>query len=204
MTPALTDTLCPFCGSTDFTGGSFDTEERKVTQNLICNACHGCWTAEYSLSAITRNVRAEEAAALGFASVGEMEEHQQWLDEQRDATLRSAGITDDLIDDILVTAFEGGIDYWLQGVRLDPSMPPINRDSVRSSYQMITQGYWIEVRAAVFNDGEWYRLTLDKVKDGLRLFLFNCPAGKGLTEDHDANDADAIVQYALWRDIIFS
>lgn len=41
---------CPFCGSSDVMGDSFDCEVPYVTQAMDCLECHRDWTMVYTLS----------------------------------------------------------------------------------------------------------------------------------------------------------
>lgn len=41
---------CPFCESTDFSGGDFEVALTKATQKVECNECGGTWYDEYTLT----------------------------------------------------------------------------------------------------------------------------------------------------------
>ena len=41
--------LCPFCGSDEVEGDSFDVEGDIVHQESCCNACDSEWSAGYKL-----------------------------------------------------------------------------------------------------------------------------------------------------------
>lgn len=51
---------CPFCGSSDIVGGSFDIEATSATQEVSCNACHAEWTDDYKLVGYTVRSDPEE------------------------------------------------------------------------------------------------------------------------------------------------
>ena len=40
---------CPFCDSQDIDGQSWDYDEGRVSQEVICLECGGCWEDIYSL-----------------------------------------------------------------------------------------------------------------------------------------------------------
>jgi hypothetical protein len=45
-----TGNICPFCKSTDITGGSVNIEGREARQEVWCNECHGQWRDVYTLA----------------------------------------------------------------------------------------------------------------------------------------------------------
>ena len=40
---------CPYCGSTDLEGDSFDSDDNTVSQEITCNRCYKDWTDVYHL-----------------------------------------------------------------------------------------------------------------------------------------------------------
>lgn len=100
------------------------------------------------------------------------------------------------IDNIIHTALEGGIDYWCDRVEVDGEY----------ASEQISRGGTL-----IFHDSVkiyQYKLTLDKFLKGLGIFIRE----RGLnaiydidieTLDIDAGDADSIIQYALFGDIIY-
>lgn len=104
------------------------------------------------------------------------------------------------IDDIMCTGLEGGINYWCDCVEVE--------DEYLGEFasEQISRGGTL-----IFHDSEkpyQYKLTLDKFLKGLETFIKE----RGLdaiydldieTIDIDADDADAIIQYALFGDIIY-
>lgn len=111
-------------------------------------------------------------------------------------------ITDEMVDDILAAAFEGGITYWTDEVKFQ------NPDAVTAgtfASDAVSQGHTILVHE--WEDGEpgtWHELTLAKMKKGIRA----AATAYGLTperfhEEHDAGSADNAVQYAIFGRIIF-
>jgi len=43
---------CPFCGSDQIEGSSFDTDAGCVRQDIDCKACDATWTDSYHLAAV--------------------------------------------------------------------------------------------------------------------------------------------------------
>jgi hypothetical protein len=120
-------------------------------------------------------------------------------------------ITDEMVDDIVTTAMEGGSNYWT--VRVDviggfpdceSTMFPGTTDLFAS--ECLTKGRdlaWVEY----VGDGEpakRHTLTLAKMKRGIK----KAAAHFGKTplafyEDHDAGDADVAVQLAILGEIVY-
>lgn len=115
-------------------------------------------------------------------------------------------ITDEQINDIVSTAFEGGINYWCSKSEV------IGGDYLGCNYgsEVISKGGKIllhEVEDDHVDNEEEYTLTKEKVLAGIQLFV-----EKGFTQDdhikldlenYDANDADLIVQYGLFGKLVF-
>ncbi len=122
-------------------------------------------------------------------------------------------VTDEMIDDILTTALEGGVNYWSgRHVVRVPEWPP---DSVTSRYdiggtpyasEIVSHGYVIEIpeqgdEAEVI---AWHRLNRYKMVRGIKLAANHYRKSlEGLHEDHDADSADVAVQFALFGEIVY-
>lgn len=112
-----------------------------------------------------------------------------------------AQITDEMVDDIVTTAMEGGSNYWTTEVAVIGGFPAI--EGVFAS-ECLTKGRdlaWFEQT----EDGPVHHtLTLAKMKTGIR----RAAAHFGLTveafsEDADATMADVAVQLALFPQIVY-
>lgn len=108
-------------------------------------------------------------------------------------------IDDIMIDDICVTAFEGGINYWCDEAKiLESSIPEkfIGMDLYAS--QAISRGASVELFD--IEEEEIWLLTPENFQKGLE----RCANEWNLNlEDLDADDVDRIIQYALFGEIIF-
>jgi hypothetical protein len=100
-----------------------------------------------------------------------------------------------LIDDLLVTAFEGGSNYWIDHVEVV--------GGVYGGYasDQISMGREIAIYG---EDGKWI-LDRKKMIKGINAFLKH----KGvkmddLMEDHDAGDADDVLQFALFNELVYA
>jgi hypothetical protein len=98
------------------------------------------------------------------------------------------------VDDILCTAFEGGITYWCDQIKVVPEKFPEGADYASDC---LSRGSKILVHEA--EGDEWFELTLNKFLFGLQLTLRKY----GMTfenfyENHDAIYADSVVQHSLF------
>jgi hypothetical protein len=108
-------------------------------------------------------------------------------------------LTDENIDDILVTAFEGGINYWTNTPVRVPEWPK----GVDYASSVVSKNKPV----LIFNEdeNEWMELNLEKLLHGIKMFL----SRRSLSCDYfsdgnfDAEDADVIVQYALFGEIVY-
>lgn len=118
-------------------------------------------------------------------------------------------ITDQLIDDTLTTALEGGITYW--AANATPSHWPEAESKMfpgEAPYasEVLTLGADLLVTLhREFDDPEVYRLTKAKMTKGIREFCKLRGITPARLEDDaaDASDADAIVQLALFGEIVY-
>lgn len=113
------------------------------------------------------------------------------------------------INDLIVTALEGGINYWCgQAVKkrnADKSwfgVAPENQDKINYASDLIGYGGVLILHDAESSD-KW-ELDLEKMLKGIKM---HCTE-KGVTplelmDNYDADDADCIVQYAIFNEIMF-
>lgn len=107
------------------------------------------------------------------------------------------------MEDIVVTAFEGGIGYWAcldnTGVEWDAQ----DDDSATSEWmwKLLKEGEEIRFLDEQDND-EVYFLTLDKLLDGIDKTISNT-TWDGDMGNFDILVADAIFQYAMLGDIVY-
>ena len=107
------------------------------------------------------------------------------------------------LEDILCTAIEGAMDYWVdEWVEVDLQKPT---DSAVD---------WYYVSATITDEeGDEYTITPDTIAEGLRMIVKrNAARDKDLIlhshtngdrGDHDALDADKIVQLALFGNVVY-
>ena len=112
-------------------------------------------------------------------------------------------LTQENIDDIMVTALEGGITYWCS--EASPECGELLKEypSEQSSRGGALLLYDFEEEA-------YRRLDLEKFLKGFKLWVENGGDEYGAIEDGkvdccniDADCADAIIQYALFGEVIY-
>lgn len=110
-------------------------------------------------------------------------------------------ISDEDIDDIMAAALEGGITYWCNKAEV------VGEYRGEYASEQISWGGSLKLYEA--EGDEVYELTLDKFLTGLRLWIeyehsYTLTKGGRLdVSEIDATAADAIVQYALFSDLIY-
>lgn len=104
------------------------------------------------------------------------------------------------VDCIMVTALEGGINYWCDGCKV--------KGEYLGEYasDQISRGGTLLLHEI---DGDWHVLTRDKFIKGLATYIKNHNGaelfyyGELDVGNIDADAADSIIQYALFDDIVY-
>jgi len=114
------------------------------------------------------------------------------------------------LNDLMVTALEGGINYWCgkatmvladDGTYKD--VLPEDQTNINYASDIIGYGGSLVLQDSE-SDDEW-TLTPEKFLNGIKKYCEeNSIALNHLIDLHDAGDADCIVQYALFDEIVFS
>ena len=111
-------------------------------------------------------------------------------------------ITSQDIDDIMVCALEGGINYWCRQAKV------VGKYLGRYASDQISCGGTLKLYDAESSDV--WELTLDKFLNGMKLAIeqgiglsVNPSDGSIDTCEIDADAADAIVQLALFGEVVF-
>lgn len=107
------------------------------------------------------------------------------------------------INDLMTTALEGGINYWCRDCRT-VSIPEEYKDKIEYTSDVIGYGGTLELQDIEEPYDRWF-LTKEKFLKGIAIYMKenNILSEDDLIEDHDAYTADAIIQYALFDEIIF-
>jgi len=111
-------------------------------------------------------------------------------------TIKS-GITEENLNDLMVAALEGGINYWAEKCEITEN--PKGRDYAS---EVVASGGVISI---IEDDGTPNELTREKLLKGVKMGMEWGGYSKvdDLMEDHDAETADVIVQYALFDEIVY-
>lgn len=120
----------------------------------------------------------------------------------------SAVLTSENIDDIMCSALEGGITYWCTAASLGD-----NEDYLGEFIsEQISRGGTLKLYDN--EEEKWHVLTLEKFLRGISLASTHRYAGNNVykwidrgefdTGNIDGEAADAIIQYALFNDIIYA
>lgn len=112
---------------------------------------------------------------------------------------RTVIVSPEDIDDIMVAALEGGISYWCrQAIVVDKYLGEFASDQ-------ISRGGILRLCDA--ESADTWELTCEKFLAGLKMWTENGGSinrdGTLDTCDIDAEDADMIVQYALFGEVVF-
>lgn len=116
----------------------------------------------------------------------------------------SVGLTASDIDDIMVTALEGGINYWCGEAEV------VEEKRVSAwGHEQIARGGVLMLHDIEDPDEVW-ELTLEKFINGFALWVENGGDKYGAIEhgevdccNIDADCADEIIQYALFGELVF-
>ena len=116
---------------------------------------------------------------------------------------RTYEVDNQQIEDLLVTAFEGGINYWCRKIKIKTYPESLENKNMAAS-DILAHDAVLTLYDAESSD-KW-DLTLDKFLSGLKKHLENSeyPSMEALMDSYDANDADNIIQYALFNEQVFA
>lgn len=115
-------------------------------------------------------------------------------------------VTDEMIDDICCSAFEGGITYWCNKAEV------VGGDLKGASYASDAISRGASILLHEFEDDhvgkeDTYTLTKEKVLVGIQMYVTNIISDKldrilDLS-NIDSEDADIIIQYGLFGEIVY-
>jgi len=108
-----------------------------------------------------------------------------------------------MIDDLMTTAFEGGINYWCKNVKIIdfPSNMMENTSDFYASTVLANGGV---VRLYDVESRDVWILNRPMIVKGIEMYCNEYKVTPEYMYDtHDADTADAIVQYAVFNELIF-
>ena len=114
------------------------------------------------------------------------------------------------INDLVVTALEGGINYWCRSakIKMDADdnffgVPAEDQDKVKYASDVIGYG-GVLILTDIEDPNEKWELDVEKMLKGIKMQCENTGiALSELMDNYDAGDADCIVQYAVMNEIVF-
>lgn len=108
-------------------------------------------------------------------------------------------ISEENLADLMVTAFEGGINGWCGKVEITKN--PANKEWASD---VVAHGGQLALWDVEDPDEVWW-LTREKLLKGVSMTMDwgNFATVEDLMDNHDAETADVIVQYALFGEIVF-
>ena len=114
-------------------------------------------------------------------------------------------VTDQDIDDIVCTAFEGGINYWCDGIEIVGALLG------NYTHEQISKDGYLYLYDIEDDEEKWI-LTKSRLLNGIKMYITNSTTrgypsilyGKQIdTCEIDSCIADMIIQFALFEDIIY-
>jgi|WetSurMetagenome_2_1015567.scaffolds.fasta_scaffold194679_3 hypothetical protein len=124
---------------------------------------------------------------------------------------KSHVFTTEEINDLIVTALEGGINNWCGKAEIVMNADkktfagvlPEDQSNVHFASDVIGYGGKLKL-TDVEDDDEVWELTLSKMLTGIQMYCEeNNVAPSDLMDDYDADTADAIVQFALFGEQVY-
>lgn len=99
-------------------------------------------------------------------------------------------VTQEQIDDVLADAFEHGVTHWCNEIREE--LPP--EEDTKHFSDVLTRGGSLGLHDA--NENEWRYLNLDALLGAFGEMQFDF-------DNYDAMDADAVVQKAIFKEVVY-
>lgn len=114
------------------------------------------------------------------------------------------------INDLIVGALEGGINYWCGSARIkkmpDKSFFGVaieDQDKVELASDVVGYGGTLILRD-VEDPTEKWELNIEKMLNGIKMHCTNTNRSpKELIDDYDVDDCDCIIQYALFGELVY-
>jgi hypothetical protein len=113
------------------------------------------------------------------------------------------------INDLVVTALEGGINYWCGKAVINKDrdgkiIGVSDEDQEKVNYASDVIGYGGSLTLHDAESSDKWKLTRDSMLKGIKMFCEDrCTDPAELIDNHDAGDADSIVQYALFDELVY-
>jgi len=140
---------------------------------------------------------------LEFSPDAQLRAIKTYLDTERAMELNinyKVELDNECIDDIMATALEGGITYWCDAAEV------VGDYLGEYASEQISRGGTLKLHDS--EEDETYELTLDKFLAGLAKAIGEggldvLHEGKIDPSSIDAEDADVIIQYAIFGEVVY-
>ena len=120
---------------------------------------------------------------------------------------RRLEISDELIEDILCSAFEGGITYWANNISCEDKKDMEKVGGYKSEY--LTKTKKKDAKLIIWTvDDEKPKITKKSIIDALQKmdtpeYKYTKSLSRILSEQYDADDADIVVQTACFGEVVY-
>ena len=120
---------------------------------------------------------------------------------------RRIEISDELIEDILCSAFEGGITYWANDISCEDIKDMKMIGGWKHEYLTKTKKKDAKMFIHHFDEG-YVQITKKSIIDALQKmdtpeYKYTKALGRLLNETYDADDADIVVQTACFGEVVY-
>jgi len=197
---------CPRCGKLTMKEDLYSNAFSRRADIYICDSCGTQEAIEDVPYIVLGNPSCRKKTSLGDWFVVQSVYRKPGIVRKGDDFLvvaeQKITLTKQDIDDIMVGALEGGINYWCRKAEVvgaylgDYASEQIARDGVLMLHDS--------------DEDKVYELTLEKFLNGFKLWVADGGGQCGAICDGevdccniDAGDADSIIQYSLFGDIVF-
>jgi len=121
---------------------------------------------------------------------------------------RRIEISDELIEDILCSAFEGGITYWANNISCEDNKDMKKVGGWKHEYLTKTKKKDAVMYIHESETGEKYPITKKLIIDALQKmdtpeYNYTKALNRILSEQYDADDADIVVQTACFGSVVY-
>ena len=117
------------------------------------------------------------------------------MNKDKNYVLKPIEVTDEHLDNILVGCFEGGSNYWIQGIKVAKD----DYKGKKYASECVAAGGELYITT---EGNDKYLLTRDMLINGLQMYL-NESDYKYWPDGGDALTDDLILQYALFKEIVY-
>ena len=120
---------------------------------------------------------------------------------------RRLEISDELIEDILCSAFEGGITYWANNISCEDKKDMEKVGGYKSEY--LTKTKKKDAKLIIWTvDDEKPKITKKSIIDALQKmdtpeYKYTKALSRILEQTYDADDADIVVQTACFGEVVY-